>query len=317
MEPEGCQGALSEIRWGGCVRTRCGMPLAASPLCGALGAADGGARGNVRGWQEVIEVATRQQARTARASTQVAASPGAGAPGGSSGPSGASPQERIESLAQVPLFADLDVPTLQGIITHLHSRAFAAGEIIFHRGDPGQVMYLVRQGKVKISLISPDGQEVSLALLGPGECFGELALLDGQPRSADAAAMEPVETYWLQRSDFISAVMHHPLIAIQVMNVLARRLRQTDEMVQDLLFLDVHGRVAKKLIELTETHGVRTPDGLRINMRLTQGELAAMVGATRESVNKVMTYLTEKGYISTDRHRTTVTRLADLRRRIC
>ena len=230
---------------------------------------------------------------------------------------GSSGRDHLDYLAQVGLFGDLDAPTLQDIASHLRQRSFGAGETIFHRGDPGEVLYIIRTGKVKIALTSPEGQEVSLALLGPGECFGELALLDGQPRSADAEAMEAVDTYWLRRSDFISAVMHHPAIAIQVMTVLARRLRTTDEMVQDLLFLDVHGRVAKKLIDLTETHGVRTPEGIRIEMRLTQGELAAMVGASRESVNKVMGYLTEKGYIRTDRHRTTVARLAELRRRVC
>jgi CRP/FNR family transcriptional regulator, cyclic AMP receptor protein len=220
-------------------------------------------------------------------------------------------------LAQVPLFADLDAESLHELAIAAHHRAFHAGELIFHRGDPGQVMYVIRQGKVKISLTSPEGQEVSLAVLGPGECFGELALLDGQPRSADAQAIEAVQAYSLQRMDFTRAVMHHPHIAVQVMQVLSRRLRQTDEMVQDLLFLDVHGRVAKKLLELTETHGVRTPEGIRIQLRLTQGELAAMVGASRESVNKVMGYLTAKQYITTDRHHTTVTRLAELRRRVC
>lgn len=220
-------------------------------------------------------------------------------------------------LAQVPLFADLDAESLHQLAASAHRRGFHAGEVIFHRGDPGQVLYVIRQGKVKISLTSPEGQEVALAVLGPGECFGELALLDGQPRSADAQAMETVQAYSLQRTDFISAVVHHPHIAIQVMHVLSSRLRQTDDMVQDLLFLDVHGRVAKKLLELTGTHGVRTAEGIRIELRLTQAELAAMVGASRESVNKVMGYLTAKHYISTDRHHITVTRLAELRRRVC
>jgi CRP/FNR family cyclic AMP-dependent transcriptional regulator len=227
------------------------------------------------------------------------------------------PRDHIAHLAQVPLFADLDADSLRQLASAAHRRAFRVGEIIFNHGDPGQVLYVIRQGKVKIYLTSPDGQELSLAVFGPGECFGELALLDGQPRSAAAEAIEPVETYTLQRNDFISAVMHHPQIAIQVMNVLSCRLRQTDEMIQDLLFLDVQGRVAKKLLELSETHGVRTPEGVRIEMRLTQGELAAMVGASRESVNKVMGYLTERRYITTDKHRTTVTRLAELRRHVC
>jgi CRP/FNR family transcriptional regulator/CRP/FNR family cyclic AMP-dependent transcriptional regulator len=178
------------------------------------------------------------------------------------------------------------------------------------------VLYVILTGKVKISVTSPDGQEVSLALLSAGDYFGELALLDGQPRSASAVALEPAETLTLQRADFLKAVLRYPRIAVQVMNVLSRRLRQTDAMIEDLLFLDVHGRVAKKLLELGESHGIRTPEGIRIELRLTQGELAAMVGASRESVNKVMGYFTDKQFISTDKYKITIKRLADLRRRV-
>ena len=223
----------------------------------------------------------------------------------------------VTPLDKVPLFAGLDAEVLAELATVMKRRSFRAGEIIFHRDDPGQVLYVLREGKVKIYLTSQDGQEVALAIFGPGDYFGELALLDGQPRSASAIAIEQAETFSLQRSDFINAVMRHPRIAVQVMNVLSRRLRQTDSMVEDLLFLDVHGRVAKKLLDLAELHGTRTPDGIRIEMRLTQGELAAMVGASRESVNKVMGYFTDKRFITTDKYKITVTRLADLRRRVC
>ena len=224
--------------------------------------------------------------------------------------------DHINSLAQVSIFAGLDPDGLRELAAAARRRTFRAGEVIFHRDDPGQVLYVIRQGKVKIYITSPDGQEVSLAVFGPGEYFGELALLDGQPRSASAVAIEPAETFALQRNDFINAVMHHPRIAVQVMNVLSRRLRQTDAMIEDLLFLDVHGRVAKKLLELAELHGERTSEGIRINMRLTQGELAGMVGASRESVNKVMGYFTDKHFLTTDKYRVTITRLADLRRRV-
>jgi CRP/FNR family cyclic AMP-dependent transcriptional regulator len=227
------------------------------------------------------------------------------------------PSEYTETLAQVAIFSGLDAEGLRELADAARRRTFRPGEIIFHRDDPGQVLYVIRAGKVKIYITSPDGQEVALAVFGPGEYFGELALLDGQPRSASAVAIEPVEAYALQRADFINAVNRHPRIAVQVMNVLSRRLRQTDAMIEDLLFLDVHGRVAKKLLELAELHGVRTPEGIRIELRLTQGELAAMVGASRESVNKVMGYFTDKRFITTDRYRITITRLADLRRRIC
>jgi CRP/FNR family transcriptional regulator, cyclic AMP receptor protein len=222
----------------------------------------------------------------------------------------------ITSLSQVQLFAGLDHEALRELATSMRHRAFRPGEIIVHRDDPGQVLYIIREGKVKIYITSPDGQEVSLAVFGPGDYFGELAMLDGQPRSASAVALEAVEAICLQRTDFINAVMRYPRIAIQVMYVLSRRLRQTDAMIEDLLFLDVHGRVAKKLLDLADLHGVRTPEGIRIELRLTQGELAAMVGASRESVNKVMGYFTDKQFISTDKYKITITRLAELRRRV-
>ncbi|HEX4207174.1 MAG TPA: Crp/Fnr family transcriptional regulator, partial [Ktedonobacteraceae bacterium] len=164
--------------------------------------------------------------------------------------------------------------------------------------------------------ISPDGQEISLVVFGKGECFGELALLDGEPRSADATALERVECYTLQRSDFHKAIMKNPKIAIQILEVLSKRLRKTDKQVEDLIFLDVYGRVAKKLLELAEEHGIQVENGVMIDVRLTQQELASMVGASRESVNKVMGYFMDKHYISTDKHRITIRELADLQQRI-
>ena len=219
-------------------------------------------------------------------------------------------------LKQVTIFTGLRDDALHALSSVMRRRAFRSGEVIYHRDDPGQVLYIIKEGKVKICLISPDGQEISLVVLGKGECHGELALLDGLPRSADAVALEKVECYSLQRSDFHAAIMKNPEIAIQVLEVLSKRLRNTDQQVEDLIFLDVYGRVAKKLLELAETHGIRVADGIRIEVRLTQQELASMVGASRESVNKVMGYFTDKQYISTDKHRVTLHRVDDLRRRI-
>lgn len=222
----------------------------------------------------------------------------------------------IVYLKQVSLFASLSDDDIHALGAVAKRRIFRAGEVIFHRDDPGQVLYVIKEGKVKICLISPDGQEISLVVFGKGECFGELALLDGLPRSADAIAMEKVECYTLQRSDFHNAIMKTPMIAIQVLEVLSKRLRSTDQQVEDLIFLDVYGRVAKKLLELADSHGTSVDNGTRIEVRLTQQELASMVGASRESVNKVVGYFTDKKYISTDRHRITIHRVDDLRRRI-
>lgn len=219
-------------------------------------------------------------------------------------------------LKQVSIFADLAESDIRDLMAVAKRRTFRSGEVIFHRDDPGQVLYLIKEGKVKICLISPDGQEISLAVLGVGEYFGEFALYDGLPRSADAIALEKVECYTLQRSDFQSAIMKNPKIAIQVLEGLSKRLRNTDQMVEDLIFLDVYGRVAKKLLDLSGMHGIKVENGTLIDVRLTQQELASMVGASRESVNKVMGYFADKGYISTDKHRVTLHKMNELKRRI-
>ena len=225
-------------------------------------------------------------------------------------------ENEFSYLKQVDIFASLNDEDIKELVSVAKRRTFRAGEVIFHRDDPGQVLYVIKEGKIKISLISPDGQEIALVVFGKGEFFGELALLDGEPRSADAIALEKVECYTLQRSDFHKAIMKSPKIAIQVLEVLSRRLRKTDSQVEDLIFLDVYGRVAKKLLELANKHGVQIDEGTLIDVRLTQQELASMVGASRESVNKVMGYFTEKQFISTDKHRITIRRMTDLKRRI-
>jgi CRP/FNR family cyclic AMP-dependent transcriptional regulator len=226
------------------------------------------------------------------------------------------PDKEISYFKQVSFFADLPEEEIESLSSVTKRRTFRAGEVIFHRDDPGQVLYMIKDGKVKICIISPDGQEVSLAVFGKGEYFGEFALLDGLPRSTDAVALEKVECYTLQRSDFHNTIQKNPKIAILIMEALSKRLRTTNQMVEDLIFLDVYGRVAKKLLELADAHGVKVDDGVRIDVRLTQQELAAMVGASRESVNKVLGYFTDKNFISTDKHRITIHRISDLQRRI-
>jgi len=226
------------------------------------------------------------------------------------------PEKETAYFKQVSFFTDLPEEEIHALSSATKRRVFRSGEVIFHRDDPGQVLYMIKEGKIKICIISPDGQEVSLAVLGKGEYFGEFALLDGLPRSTDAVALEKVECYTLQRSDFLNAIEKNPKIAILVLEALSKRLRTTDQMVEDLIFLDVYGRVAKKLLELADAHGIKTDDGVLIDVRLTQQELASMVGASRESVNKVLGYFTDKNYISTDKHRITIHRVNDLKRRI-
>src|SRR5438067_3044104 len=127
-------------------------------------------------------------------------------------------------LKQVPLFADFADEDIRQLMAVARKRTFRSGEVIFHRDDPGQVLYVIKEGKVKICLISPDGQEISLVVLGKGEYFGEFSLFDGLPRSADAITLEKTECYTLQRNDFDKVIMKSPKIALKMLEALTKRL---------------------------------------------------------------------------------------------
>ena len=219
-------------------------------------------------------------------------------------------------LAQVPLFASLPRPELSRLAAIMRPRTFRKDEIIFHKGDPGQVMYFIKEGEVRIYMDTGEEQQVSVAILSSGDFFGELALLDDKPRSSSAVAMERTETLTMHRDDFTSQLRAHPQIAIEILAVLSTRLRQADELIENLTFLDVYGRVAKKLLDLAQEYGLETERGREIRLSLTQRDLASLVGATRESVNRVLSLYRERGLIIVDRSRITVVKPDELRRRI-
>src|SRR5581483_2399630 len=206
-------------------------------------------------------------------------------------------------LTRLPLFAGLPEDTAALLERSIQKKSFRRGEVIFHKGDPGSSMYLIVDGQVRIVLPSEGGEEALLGVLDKGDFFGELSLIDGQPRSATIVASEQTETVVLHRDDFLKVIHSSPSVAIDMLRVLARRLRETDEVVEDAVFLDVPGRLAKKLLELGETYGDARPDGTIIGLRLTQSELATMVGATRESVNIHLRSYRLRGIIDVDRQR--------------
>jgi CRP/FNR family transcriptional regulator, cyclic AMP receptor protein len=169
---------------------------------------------------------------------------------------------------------------------------------------------------VKIVLPSDEGEEALVGVLDAGECFGELSMLDGAPRSATVIAALPTETLMIQQEDFLQAVATHPRLAMDLLRILAGRLRATDEVIADVAFLDVPGRLAKRLLELAQDHGTTGPDGIAIGLRLTQSELAAMVGATRATVNKHLRAFRARGVLDMQRGRIVIRRPEELRRRI-
>ena len=193
-------------------------------------------------------------------------------------------------LSSVPFFAGLPADELAVLASTLQRRTAKAGQAVFRQDDPGNSLYIIESGVVKVQRTSPEGKQVILAILGPGDFFGELALLDGEPRSADAVIKEDAALLTLDRAEFLRFVESKPGVATKLLAALSRRLRRTDQLVQDAAFLDVPARLARALLQLAES--TERAD-------LTQSELAAMVGASRESVNRWLQFFRRRGLIET------------------
>lgn len=216
------------------------------------------------------------------------------------------------ALKKVPFFASLSQEEITTLADKLVPRRFNTSQIIFHLGDPGGLLYIIISGKIKISHSTAEGQEAVLAILGAGDFFGELALLDDGPRSATAEAIEPTETMTLHREEFIRFLNHNPAFAYHVMNTLARRIRNLNDQISDIFFLDLNGRLARALLNLAEQHGRPTSGGgILIDMPLTQTDLAEMTGATRVSINKTLGRFRRAKWVETEgRHLTILDRKA-------
>lgn len=189
-------------------------------------------------------------------------------------------------LQRVPFLGALAPEDREALAASVTHRRFRKGDIIFQREDAGRALFIVQSGSVRVYFPSSQGSDLTLAVFGPGDFFGEMSLLDGRPRSASAAAASDTVLITLERSDFLALLTSRPKAALSVLEVVSRRLRGASEMASDLAFLDVGGRLAKRLLDLAGTHGKRTPHGTLLDVRLTQEELANMIGVTRESVNR-------------------------------
>ena len=221
-----------------------------------------------------------------------------------------------ESLRRVTLFASLSDDQLRDLARVARRHRYDRDEVIFYQDDPGDSLYIILTGQVKVSVSSADGQEAILVIMEQGESFGEFALLDDQPRSATIETTQPTEVLALRKDDFHRLLRQHPEMAIQLLRVMTKRLRDTDQLVQDAAFLDVAERLAKKLLQLMEAHGRKTDRGCEIDLHLTQQDLAAMIGATRESVNKQLGAFRDRGILAVDRQRITILQPAALRARV-
>ena len=220
----------------------------------------------------------------------------------------------LDFLRKVPIFADVKPDHLEILKSKLRSRRYQRGEVVFHQDDPGDRLHIVIEGVVKISIISEDGREKDLVLFRPGECFGEMALVDDSPRSATATAVEDSETLVLLREDILLFFREHPEVAEDITTLLARRLRHVNEMLGDMVFLDVPTRVAKQLLELAEVYGSEPKQKDPIVVPLGQDELARLVGASRETVSRTLNSYRRQGILTTAHRRITITDMKALER---
>jgi CRP/FNR family transcriptional regulator/CRP/FNR family cyclic AMP-dependent transcriptional regulator len=221
-----------------------------------------------------------------------------------------------ELLQRVPLLAALSNADREALAAALGRRRYRRGDIIFQKDEPGQSMFILERGSVRIYVPSAQGNDLILAVLGTGDFFGDLALLDGRPRSASAASIGDTILLSLERADFIALITSRPAAAMAVLEAVSLRLRDTDEMASDLAFLDVGGRLAKKLLELSATHGVQRPaGGTLVDLPITQEELANMIGVTRESVNRNLSNFRRMGLIQNQGRKLIIKDPERLRRR--
>jgi CRP/FNR family transcriptional regulator, cyclic AMP receptor protein len=204
-----------------------------------------------------------------------------------------------EALRQVPLFASLDASLLGHLEQELVEAHFAPGQSIFQEGDSSSSLYAIHEGKVKVSRVS-NGDEVVLAVFGPGDCFGELALCDGTPRSAAVIAMEPTTAYELSREGFLRFLESHPAAAIHFLSVMAARLRKTSDRLSEMLFLDLPVRLARRLEELARHNGVEEAEGVKIQLSMTADDLAPLVGGTPAQIAGELRTMDETGIIRWD-----------------
>jgi len=211
-------------------------------------------------------------------------------------------------LANLDLFRGLSNSELTRVNDQLGRTKFPAGAMILTASQPGEVTYIILEGTLKVSVLERNGRELILALLGPGEIVGELSMADRAGRSADVTALEPATLVWMDRHGFDQLRREIPTLTENLLRLMSRRLRLANGQLQAVATLDVHGRVARQLLVLSDTLGEAMPDGaVRIPLRVTQSDLAALVGATRVRVNEVLVGFTKRGFIEVDaKHRITV-----------
>ena len=202
-----------------------------------------------------------------------------------------------EILSRAGIFQGVDPVAVRNLIHDLETVRFPRGTTIFDEGEPGDRLYIITEGKVKLARHAADGRENLLTIMGPSDMFGELSIFDPNPRTSSAICVTEVSAATMNSEKLHQWINDHPAISEQLLRVLARRLRRTNNSLADLIFTDVPGRVAKALLQLANRFGVQDNGNWRVHHDLTQEEIAQLVGASRETVNKALAEFAHRGWI--------------------
>lgn len=224
-------------------------------------------------------------------------------------------QEVASLLAQTTVFADLPEHTRQALAKSGIQRRYRRGQFLFHQGDPGDALFVVLRGLVKVIVASEQGGEMVLATLGPAETIGELAMLDREARSASVMVLEPTTALALPRAVVLPLIHDHPQLGIALLTALGRLIRRLTEQASDLVFLNLPGRVAKFLVRLAEERGGGEDEPIVLDLHVTQGDLAHLVGGSRPAVNRILRGFATRGYLEMRGTRVVVIDLEALRHR--
>jgi CRP/FNR family cyclic AMP-dependent transcriptional regulator len=200
-------------------------------------------------------------------------------------------------LARAGMFQGVEPSAVSALTAELRPVDFRSGHTVFAEGEPGDRLFIIISGKIKIGRRSPDGRDSLLTIMGPSDMFGELSIFDPGPRTSSATTITEVRAVSMDRETVRAWIADRPEIAEKMLRVLARRLRRTDHNLADLIFTDVPGRVAKQLLRLAQRFGTQEGDALRVSHDLTQEEIAQLVGASRETVNKALSDFAHRGWI--------------------
>jgi CRP/FNR family cyclic AMP-dependent transcriptional regulator len=206
-------------------------------------------------------------------------------------------ERAADLLGSTQLFGGLDSEALRHLAVRVFERSYKKGQLIFYQGDPGDALFVVVEGLVKVFVPSEEGDEMVLITLSPPEVFGEVALIDGGPRSASAEALEPTTVLMLTREVLLEVLAEHPSLTDRLLRTLGTSLRRLTEQAADLVFLDLHGRMAKLLVGMAEDRGKKEGAEVVLDLHMTQTDLAGMVGGSRQSVNQILRSFERRGYL--------------------